>query len=726
MSQTCSAQLTFVLLCSGRGSDYQSYRPKLQESQWWMRRDALVRCTCASLYGSDDNLTNNEVILIYDEDLSIMRMTRTTENSQSRAQNIQPPTEENILMAWRKAAQMSEFAIVDASVTTCTTSITMRSCALEVECIRELWKKKLNEENTSNERLDVIESINYNYDREVEKMSKRALLEFLQKNCENDIEFLRKHHLNSSVNVALRKTNQSKLLKVYDEWKKIQTKGKAHDNTDKSKKLASKKSSLELTFRSILGNGNAESTRETVAVVLHEDCRFELECFGKSLSTSTNNGNNENTPKRIVVVLGAVRDMQNSEYRALDAACTALKIPLTGCHLGKTPEFTSKIITAMVNHHCTMNVLAPAVQTLRDKVYLREKSKGFMAYFFDKPKDDPEKNMGQSFVFSNSTTKLHTLCLVPIPTSSVTTDLSRRSHILWSMVRVCVCALWRSRLASNTTEDGESENITSSDNPSAPLENVLSFFFSDGVILTINQNTLVKSLASKHQAAPSEYQILNALCEMLDSQNQQRNRELKWDFVCEEFLDSTIDNNEKTTASFLYVIDFLDPSHGKQESESNKSILNVAYGAPCDCSTRLEPNSLSTGGRNDQKQKRIIFGLFHLGSTQQEKSSSSNSSHFHNDLVKAIRNAFEKFSIPSIKQCWYMNSIDSSAISITIIQHLHYHNRLVPALKSFTKEVKELRHLEEKGGIVKKHKLKTKRKRKKKESKKNSKKKLKR
>ena len=58
--------ITIVLICSGDGSNSKSYRPNRDESQWWGRRDALVRCVSASLFGGTNNGQNVTLILLFD------------------------------------------------------------------------------------------------------------------------------------------------------------------------------------------------------------------------------------------------------------------------------------------------------------------------------------------------------------------------------------------------------------------------------------------------------------------------------------------------------------------------------------------------------------------------------------------------------------------------------------------------------------------------------------
>eukprot|EP00976_Prorocentrum_cordatum_P066226 1178225-Prorocentrum_minimum.AAC.1 len=66
---------------------------------------------------------------------------------------------------------------------------------------------------------------------------------------------------------------------------------------------------------------------------------------------------------QLVFVLGAVRDVTTKEEEAVTAAAASLGIPVVGCNLGRTAEFTSKVVHAL-NHHHLSGRLAPAVGAL--------------------------------------------------------------------------------------------------------------------------------------------------------------------------------------------------------------------------------------------------------------------------------------------------------------------------------------------------------------------------
>ena len=695
MSQSCSAKLTFVLLCSGKGADYQSYRPKLQESQWCMRRDALVRCTCASLYGRNHATeTDDELFLLYDEDFSMIRMNRMSKGMSANLENVQPPTEENVISAWRKASKLTESTIGRSTESfSRSSSIKIKGCDLEVECLRN---SRQNED--SNRETPKIELFEY-HDLNIDNMSKRALLDVIQSKCADNMEFLRKHHLNSSPSVVLRKTNHNKLVKIYNEWKATENKKDPSNVMDASLLKERSKKSLEFTFRSILSNERRRDTTKTIVMVLHEDCELGLECFKtyvrEKLKSRIMNEYDCSLCDRVVVVLGAVRDMKDDEYEALHAACSALDIPMTGCHLGRTPEFTSKIVTTIVHHHHTMNILVPSLKSLLDKQNSKGRFNGPLSFLFGEKEADELRALSTFLTPYPSSTKLHVFCVVPILSSDVTTDLHKRSYILWSIVRICVCTLWRSRLASksnNGTEEVKEDILL--DTQINPLTNSLTLCFLDGMILTIDQSTLVQFLASKHQAAPSEYQILSALCEMLNPTNICRNNQLnnvedKWKYSIEKILESTL-NNSGSSDLFTCALDFDQSLFAVNDDtkHSINSVLNAAYGLPNDYSETQYQQRDSDKSNKMKKKQQVVFSLYQLG--REEKMKDGQTKKSMKRIYKAITKCFKKRSIPMIRQCWYKDSTDATAVGITILQHLHYHNRLIPALQSIVIQEKLL------------------------------------
>jgi hypothetical protein len=119
--------LRVILLANGIGADPTTYRPGSDESQWWSRRDALVRCVAAFFFShmdsfdsindtlSDDDAVQSahrkELHIVFDQDWSTFRMSFHPNNrSEPRAPASSPrhrstliPTEQTIVALWRRA-----------------------------------------------------------------------------------------------------------------------------------------------------------------------------------------------------------------------------------------------------------------------------------------------------------------------------------------------------------------------------------------------------------------------------------------------------------------------------------------------------------------------------------------------------------------------------------------------------------------------------------------------
>ena len=196
------------------------------------------------------------------------------------------------------------------------------------------------------------------------------------------------------------------------------------------------------------------------------------------------------------IFLGAVRDMTLEENKCLQQTCQKRSIPHVAVRLGPVAEFTSKILSVVAYHHAHRQ-LWPALQTL-------------LLHHDDADSPSLKKRPQHAISQSNTippATHLHFLSIVPFPSTSLTTDLHTRDRSLWRLVRSVVASLWRSKLAG-THDDGH-------------VTNTLTLWFTDGQYLSLQQNELVTLLAEKHQAAPSEFQILNALQDQLLTNGRQ-------------------------------------------------------------------------------------------------------------------------------------------------------------------------------------------------------------
>jgi hypothetical protein len=221
------SSLTIALLCKGRGADAKSYKPDRDDSQWWSRRDALVRCVTSALFSSRCGDHNITVILIFDEDWSFFKMSYGGGDGFL-------PTERAVVTLWKESASKPNQTIDHDGL----------SCRLTLSHI-----------STEQPAFE----------------NKRQVLEYLQKHC--SLDFLRQQGLNASSAVLLRKTNMTKLLQTWQTWNAT-TKKQAHNNSPP----------LETIFNDIL---DQTTEQPVIAGILHESSQSELPCFVQGLETRT-------------------------------------------------------------------------------------------------------------------------------------------------------------------------------------------------------------------------------------------------------------------------------------------------------------------------------------------------------------------------------------------------------------------------------------------------------
>lgn len=190
--------LKVVLFTNGVGADPTKYRPDADDSQWWNRRDALVRCVSAFLCGPQalpplstihnnhhhhhhvDNTTmsahggggSRELVIVHDQDWSCLHLSYHHPNDTSPT--VPPlrlpmlvPTERNVIAVWKRAAKFPGKLIQENGL----------SCRLVVSDIPTI---------SPFDSAATTTTTNVDYTK-----SKRDLLEYLQATC--SIDFLRQH-----------------------------------------------------------------------------------------------------------------------------------------------------------------------------------------------------------------------------------------------------------------------------------------------------------------------------------------------------------------------------------------------------------------------------------------------------------------------------------------------------------------------------------------------------
>ena len=525
--------LRVVLFVSGRGADSNQYKPDRDETQWWSRRDALVRTVAAFLFGPQQERRNNkatnhhvtnhrrELVLLFDEDLACMRMSYNEDDLTTKGhedfEHAMFPSERCIVSIWKEA-----------------TSTAMKG----TEVSRGGLKCQIIVHNKT-------QSMAYNSDVSLASMSKRDVLDRLQKCC--SIDFLRQHNLNSSSSVALRKVNRKNLLQAWHIWRKQQCQPKDHSSGQNREALES--ILIDLVHAPLYSDDDSSSgNRQVIAGTLHESSRSELPCWNLCKSTVLQrpvhrDNNIDNRVVQMCLFLGAVRDMSQLETKCLAAVCNHHQVPRVQVRLGPVAEFTSKILTVVAFHHST-GVLWPSIQSLLNLVNVNNKNEdqNDNTHGLDNNKDnnnnkmknkrplleqrqqhsaDDNKIMTLKSLTSSPPPALHVVVLVPLCSHELTTDLNHRNRVLWCLVRCTVACLWRSRLAERQQQHKQQHKHLEGHEgdgtvvPVTQLQTSLTFQFQDGVYLKLDQDSLVFTMAEKHQAAPSEYQILHAIQEQV-------------------------------------------------------------------------------------------------------------------------------------------------------------------------------------------------------------------
>jgi Basic tilted helix bundle domain len=276
MAATSQCHVTAVLLCMGRGGDPNAFRPNRDESQWWSRRDALVRCVASFLFGPSSR-GSKDMILLFDDDRA--RIYLSLDGTASHAF----PCEQMILALFKKAAQSRGTTISKGGLS----------------CRVVLPDPTLVNNNSNNSKSSGSSELPTGLD------SKRDLLEYLQKHC--SIEFLRSNGLNSAAAVILRKTNKLALMDIWHKWQKEGKTQKSQSKETTTKHLTVSSSDatvIESLFSELIASTlQLGPPEKSIVGTLHETCE-EFPCF---FDSKEEGDAGTLTKFRVMLFLGAVR-----------------------------------------------------------------------------------------------------------------------------------------------------------------------------------------------------------------------------------------------------------------------------------------------------------------------------------------------------------------------------------------------------------------------------------
>ena len=687
---TSDKNLTIVLLCSGNGAEPSIYRPSRDDVRYRQRQDALVRCVAASLYGpaiaTNDSIC--ELILLYDEDLSCMRMKLSNGSLPKSTEEIPPPLEADIVASWKEAAKAairskqcnqqstSSIGALNLDIKTSTSENTKAGPRFTTTCELDLWKKIDPTNSTTKDRVRLVTTDCPNNPvlkklPSIMPSSKRDALVMLQATC--PMEYLRRHHLNVALDLALRKINKSKLQSAWEGYTKfctetqlltIKTTSKQANNATIDISCDNDKyDKIERTFRCILSEAkpndhlrSGKLQKKIIAACLHESCDAELPCWGWDRRSR-----NEHVG-HIFLFLGAVRDMTISENKALSIACKSIGCPLVPCRLGPVPEFTSKIVSVAAFHH-SKGVLGYGLSEL-----WRRSARQDTKLTIKRRKIDTDLSNGRPC------RTIHSIVIVPMISASLSVDPSKRNRIHWCMVRMVVCALWRSKLTSKPDSNGHI----------IPLNNLLTFLFLDGMTITLKQKDFTKAMAENHKAAPSELQILEQLCRQRDAASPRCGATSTCDQknaikgACRDLV-----NSFASRSGWKQFV--LSMGHHKRAASNKPNLFDMAYSDEyCQNNSTVEyPYTLLTIQKinssvilSDQSDNRDI-----------KQTAEKRADEAHKYLMRAFK-AADIFTMihPRLMNSFSCQFQEEETNTIIMLQHLDYQQRLFSLLLEYEKK----------------------------------------
>jgi hypothetical protein len=265
-------------------------------------------------------------------------------------------------------------------------------------------------------------------------------------------------------------------------------------------------------------------------------------------------------------------------------------------------------------------------------------------------------------IFSPTTTSptvsLHYILLLDIASTDLTCELAQRHYSLWCLVRCVVVALWRSKLGGgrkSNNKGGDNNNVT----------HQVTICYTNGRFQTLTPELLVLTMAEAHQAAPSEYQILQALLTQIPMLD--RNPILQ---MVDHVIDFTVDDNNKTTKS-------------NNNDDVDNDVIDQRFYDPVDNSLPLPTQSPTTGAKPRKtiaillpiNEKMILLPIKEKMKQHSFQNSIINASSKRGDVPMMV-NGHHLIQLP------LSGMMDRPATFITMVQHLAYQNRLLPLLLS--------------------------------------------
>ena len=667
--------LSFILFFDGP-CDEESFKPE-KESQHWGRRDAIVRCITMALYESINiyNKSCNNCYFIFNNnnDNNTKPAAIVIDGGPELATSV-IPIEKNIIRKLKDSARIAS-------------SHTKKMQLLSIQndnkqsyiCSYTPWVEAMLIRNKTSIASNIMkrpisDESNTSTKRYKQTFDKRSLLKILQQ--EASIEFLRKHALNGSETLILKKKNMSSIEKAFNEWNDdasnqhntntdINTSNNDNDNNNNDNNNNLLVDTLRVLLYRIVKKlelGNETKKISLTVMLLHENAKHELGIFGSMAFGSQEN--NDEILYHTVAILGGVRDMTKEEVECVIEAAESLGLHCVGANLGKVAEFTSKIICAMNAHAKMEKRMSHAARILPQ--LKKEDAKGLLS-----PPPPPLSSLKDETATKcqGSSLLLHCILNVNLAITEVSSSIEDR-HKMHPIIQALVCCLWRSRLAktiSNTNDD----DINNDDNSDVSIHTELTLVFKDDVKITISQRSFLNMMSSQHMSAPSEHQVITTFCSILSSTSQHG---FSSGYSCLKSLLPNIKQEDRKRTD-LFVIDLV------KSQENIPNFADEIYSHNCFCDTNIEYEE------NDKYRIKYVYLLLDSDIRDDAETDVDYILHEWKYGLKKANKKHEKNkkSRMYLKASLFPNAIShsySAACIITIMQHWGYHGLLVPHISN--------------------------------------------
>eukprot|EP01039_Chlorochromonas_danica_P001479 gene1479-1610_t len=695
------SEVAFIILSDGP-CDSSSFRPNDDQSQWWSRRDALVRIVRAACYKDSQHLPASSVhsvqIVFHSEKDRTDHATRSTNKEKHAAYPhsiglsfIQPVrlarstvptlTEQALIRSWKMSFQQTESL---RSSNSRSTSDFLSSW---------IWPLQSHNDPKNNSAAQLI-------------IGKKQMIQAMQLSC--DIDFLRKHHLNGSIELVSKKSNKSDVESAYAEFQTIQqtnNNSKSESQTNGGGNEAVLRECFRKAFDNILrtdsievdvkdsrkrkrlsqegqqGTGGAGAVRRAMVLFLHEDYPRELPIFP---STTTTSISQDLQPALVICVLGGVRDTSTQEIALLKEVAAEEDLPCLGANLGRTAEFTSKIVASIV-YHASSGRLFTAMQALyanfdsqddlKDKqVSIRRDGRtwdGHRQVTSITTASNTESLLSSHNPLRQQKQSLFVVSALSCNVEEINPDLTDRERWL-PLVHLLVTSLWRSRMASDLTDDNHDAQIEGG------IYTTLLLVFQDNRVAVLTQQRVAQEVSRLHSAAPSEYQVLYMVQQLLQDSHVLKNS-------VSDALQCLISADD-TGIDDLYAL-YLHSEASTNNSAScdqkgRSDLEHLVYGDVCSCcegkqELSAQHNAVLIVLENARKviDDSVILSVLYWWK-------------YHEDLSgKSSIDEKRRKRLGKLMKRVYNESLKCSAegTMVTMLQHWAYHNRLFPSLRKLKK-----------------------------------------